>query len=79
MTAMTSIIVSPKLDLTTTFDHQNFGYFPNDLITFMKLRNDYRFYRIDEKQEMLIEIWGFAESDIGANVICLPSEVAMLH
>ncbi len=58
---------------------QNFGYFPNDLITFMKVRNDYRFYKIDELQESLIEIGGFSKSDIGANVICLPSGVEMLH
>jgi FkbM family methyltransferase len=50
----------------------NFGYKPNDLIEFMKTRAAYDFYRVDEPATKLVEIEGFADDDIGANVIAFP-------
>lgn len=51
---------------------KNFGYLPNDLIEFLRKRAPYIFYKIDENKTELIEIDGFADDDIGANVICIP-------
>ena len=51
---------------------RNFGYLPDDLIKFMAERADYDFFKIDEPNAKLIKIEGFANDDIGANVICIP-------
>jgi FkbM family methyltransferase len=51
---------------------KNFGYLPNELIEFLRQRVPYIFYKIDEDTVELIEIDGFADDDIGANVICIP-------
>jgi len=51
---------------------RNFGYLPNDLIQFLRSRADYRFLKIDETNERLIEIDAFENDDMGANVLCLP-------
>lgn len=52
---------------------KEFGYTPNDLITYISERGSYEFYRIDELNTRLIKIEGFAEGDIGANVFCIPT------
>jgi len=52
----------------------NFGYKPNDLIEFMRERAEYDFYKVDELNSKLLEIGGFDDDDIGANVICFPRE-----
>ncbi|HEX8371053.1 MAG TPA: FkbM family methyltransferase [Pyrinomonadaceae bacterium] len=49
-----------------------FGYLPDDLIVFLKNKARYKFFRIDEAGEKLVEIEGFAPDDGGANVLCLP-------
>jgi FkbM family methyltransferase len=51
---------------------KNFGYVPNDLISFMSELVDYDFYKVDEIETKLIKIDGFEKDDIGANVICFP-------
>jgi FkbM family methyltransferase len=53
---------------------RNFGYVPDDLIRFMSERREYDFFRIDELNGRLDKIDGFDRGDIGANVICIPSE-----
>lgn len=50
-----------------------FGYLPNDLIAFIGSRASYDFYAIDETGRSLSKINGFEPDDIGANVICIPS------
>lgn len=49
-----------------------FGYIPNDLIQFLRAHADYQFMKIDETNEILVEIDGFGKDDIGANVLCIP-------
>ncbi len=49
-----------------------FGYLPNDLIVFLKNKARYRFFKVDEAGEKLVEIEGFAPDDVGANVLCVP-------
>jgi FkbM family methyltransferase len=49
-----------------------FGYLPNDLIQFLQAHADYQFMKIDETNEILVEIDGFEKDDIGANVLCIP-------
>jgi FkbM family methyltransferase len=51
---------------------KNFGYRPNDLISYIRGRADYIFYAVDEVTEKLRMIDGFADDDIGANVFCIP-------
>ncbi len=51
---------------------KGFGYTPNDLIEFISTKGDYIFYKIDERKLKLTQIKGFANNDIGANVLCLP-------
>lgn len=51
---------------------ENFGYLPNDLISFIKKRGDYEFYALDEINLVLHKIDGFAPGDLGANVLALP-------
>lgn len=51
---------------------KNFGYYPDDLISFMRERADYDFYKVDEARTKIIKIDGFEKHDIGANVICFP-------
>ncbi len=52
---------------------QGFGYLPNDLIEFIRSRADYLFYKLDDTNGSLTEIDGFVPEDIGANVLCVPS------
>ena len=52
---------------------RNFGYTPNDLIEYFKKRGKYRFLKINEEAIRFEEITGFDESDVGSNVICIPS------
>jgi FkbM family methyltransferase len=52
---------------------KEFGYLPNDLISFIKARGNYSFYKVDEDAGSLIAIGGFEDDDIGANVFCVPS------
>ncbi|MEP6925613.1 MAG: FkbM family methyltransferase, partial [Pyrinomonadaceae bacterium] len=52
---------------------QHFGYRPNDLIEFLRQAAAYKFYAIDEVRGVLNEIQGFAPDDIGANVLCIPT------
>lgn len=51
---------------------KNFGYKPDDLIQYLAEHAAYRFYKIEEPSGELTEIDGFADNDIGANVICIP-------
>ena len=54
---------------------QSFGYLPNDLIQFIRSRADYRFFKIDEVKNRLVEIEGFEPDDMGANVLCIPRKL----
>ncbi len=51
---------------------QHFGYVPDDLVKFIALKGDYKFYAVDEASGRLQQIHGFAPGDIGANVFCMP-------
>ena len=51
---------------------KNFGYLPNDLIEFIRARADYKFFALDEVNQILEEIEGFTPEQIGANVLCVP-------
>lgn len=53
---------------------KNFGYKPDDLIQYLAGRAPYRFFKIEEPSGGLTEIEGFADGDIGANVICIPQQ-----
>ena len=53
---------------------KEFGYKPNDIIIFIKENADYDFFALDEIKRKLIRIEGFADDDIGANVLCVPRE-----
>jgi FkbM family methyltransferase len=65
--------IAPVIYMEMTLETSaEFGYLPNDLIVFLKSKASYRFFRIDEAGEKLVEIEGFAPDDIGANVLCLP-------
>lgn len=52
---------------------RHFGYIPNDLIRFISEGADYSFFKIEELQHRLVPIDGFADSDIGANILCIPA------
>jgi FkbM family methyltransferase len=54
-----------------------FDYLPDELIKFLHSHADYRFFKIDEINERLFEIDGFAPDDIGANVLCIPQKVPL--
>jgi FkbM family methyltransferase len=58
-----------EMALNTT---RNFGYFPDELVKFIASHGNYNFYKIDEAALKLIKIVGFAQDDIGANVLCIP-------
>lgn len=62
-------VIFMEMALETT---KEFGYFPNDLIVFLREKADYKFYALDETDEKLIEIDAFSAEDIGANVLCVP-------
>jgi FkbM family methyltransferase len=51
-----------------------FGYSPNELLELMREQGDYDFFAIDEVGARLVPIRVFARDDIGANVLCVPSE-----
>lgn len=51
---------------------KNFGYTPNDLVSFLRERGPYEFYRVDETNGVMLKIHGFEPDDIGANVFCIP-------
>lgn len=51
---------------------KEFGYKPNDVIVYIKERANYRYFLVDETNKKLDEIKGFSDSDVGANVLCLP-------
>lgn len=53
---------------------KNFGYLPNDIIEFLRVRHAYEFYKVDEITGKLQMIDGFSAEDIGANVFCISSE-----
>jgi hypothetical protein len=55
---------------------KHFGYLPNDLIELICRYGDYEFYKIDELRNKLVMIDSFDPDDIGANVICIPTELA---
>ncbi len=58
-----------EMALDTT---KGFGYRPNDLIEFMRLKADYDFFAIDERNFCLRKITGFESEDRGANVLRVP-------
>ena len=62
-------VIIMEMALNTT---KNFDYYPNELIRFIKSKADYNFYKIDDAQQKLVGIEGFAADDIGANVLCYP-------
>ena len=64
-------LIFMEMALETT---KEFGYKPNDIITFIKEHADYDFFALDEVNRKLIRIEGFADDDIGANVLCVPRE-----
>lgn len=64
-------IIFMEMALETT---KEFGYKPNDIITFIKENADYDFFALDEVNRKLIRIEGFADDEIGANVLCIPRE-----
>lgn len=66
-------VIFMEMALETT---KEFGYFPNDLIVFLREKADYKFYALDEENEKLLEIDGFSADDIGANVLCVPQSRA---
>lgn len=51
---------------------RNFGYGPDGLIQYIAHRGDYAFFAVDEIRTRVREIDGFEESDLGANVFCIP-------
>jgi FkbM family methyltransferase len=53
---------------------KEFGYKPNDIISFIKENGDYDFFALDEVNRILISIEGFADDEIGANVLCVLRE-----
>ncbi len=63
-------LIMAEMALATT---KGFGYLPNDLIEFIRQRAAYEFYAIDEADETLKKIEGFSSEDIGANVLCIPT------
>lgn len=63
-------ILEIEMALATSSD---FNYLPNDLIQFIRDHADYRFFAIDERNGSLKEIDHFDKEDIGANVLCLPT------
>lgn len=66
---MTPPVILMEMALNQT---KNFGYKPDDLVQYLAERASYRFYKIEEPSGELTEIDGFADNDIGANVICIP-------
>lgn len=64
-------VIFMEMELKNT---KGFGYKPNDIITFIKEKGDYDFFALDEVKRKLICINGFADNDIGANVLCVPRE-----
>lgn len=56
---------------------KHFGYLPNDLIKYISSRGKYAFFRVDERSGTLVQIDGFADNDIGANVFCIPAAVSL--
>ncbi len=52
---------------------RGFGYLPNELIEFMRSEANYEFYAVDEYSRDVFPISGFADDDIGANVLCVPA------
>lgn len=54
---------------------QHFGYKPNDLIKYIGGKAKYDFYKIDEPNERLVKIDGFADNGFGANVFCIPQNI----
>lgn len=53
---------------------KEFGYKPDEIISFIKETGDYVFFALDEIKRELKRIEGFADDDIGANVLCVPRE-----
>ncbi len=54
-----------------------FGYTPNDIISFIGSKRSFEFHVIDERNAKLKKIDGFERSDIGANVLCVPTECSV--
>lgn len=63
-------VIMAEMALATT---DGFGYLPNDLIEFLRGRAAYEFYALNELDGTLRKIKNFAPNDIGANVLCIPS------
>ena len=53
---------------------KEFGYTPNDLLEFIGSHAAYDFFAVDEIKHKLIKIEKFADTDIGANVLCVPQK-----
>jgi FkbM family methyltransferase len=51
---------------------RRFGYEPNELISFIRSRGEYVFYRVDEEAGKMFEFKAFSSGDVGANVFCIP-------
>jgi len=63
-------LIMAEMALATT---KGFGYLPNDLIEFIRQHVAYDFYAINDLDGTLEKIEGFAADDIGANVLCVPT------
>lgn len=59
-----------EMALATT---RPYGYLPGDLIKYIGGQAAYEFYALDEVNRCLRPIDGFADDDIGANVLCFPA------
>jgi hypothetical protein len=62
-------VILMEMALNTT---RHFGYKPDALVKFIGGQAEYSFFVIDERSRKLRPIEGFAEDDIGANVLCIP-------
>lgn len=63
-------IIMAEMALATT---KGFGYLPNDLIEFIRRHADYNFFALNDFDGTLREINGFDPDEIGANVLCVPT------
>ena len=60
-----------EMALATT---RGFGYLPEDLVQFLQTRARHDLYAVDDLSGQVRAIEGFAPTDIGANVLCIPEQ-----
>jgi FkbM family methyltransferase len=54
-----------------------FDYRPDELVQFIGSRGDYVFLKVLEERCRMVEIDGFADDDVGANVFCIPRQLSL--